>query len=103
MIEVITIVNFVIEVANAKDYPKNVENALQSNTPMIQYIETVSISSINEYMKVNASAKYRVLIEERKDNKFLDDYVGLVLPMFYNRFNGMPVSNLIYKISRIER
>ncbi|SES26057.1 hypothetical protein [Psychrobacillus sp. OK032] len=103
MIEVITVVHFVIELTNSKDYPKKVEEILQSNTSILQHIETISISPISENLKVNASAKYRVLIEERKEHRFLDDYVGLVLPMFYRRFKAMPVSNQIYKISRIER
>jgi len=103
VIEVITVVHFVIELADSKDYPKKVEKVLRSNTSTIQHIETVSITPISENLKVSASAKYKVLIEERKENRFLDDYVGLVLPMFYHRFKAMPVSNQIYKISRIER
>lgn len=92
-----------IEVANSQDYQKEVERILRSNTSTIQHIETISISPISENLKVSALAKFRVLIEERKENKFLDDYVGLVLPMFYNRPGMMPLSNQIYKISRIER
>lgn len=61
------------------------------------------MSKPNEKLIVSALVKYRVLIEERMENKFLDDYVGLVLPMFYNRFKAMPVSNQIYKISRIKK
>ncbi|QFF97576.1 hypothetical protein PB01_01405 [Psychrobacillus glaciei] len=61
------------------------------------------MSEPNEKLIVSALVKYRVLIEERMENKFLDDYVGLVLPMFYNRFKAMPVSNQIYKISRIKK
>lgn len=101
MIEVITVVNLVVEVANSNDYQKEVERVLRSNTSTIQHIETISVSPISDNLKVSALAKYRVLIEERKENKFLDDYVGLVLPMFYNRPGAMPVSNQIYKISRI--
>lgn len=103
MIEVITIVNLVIEVTNSKDYQKEVEQVLRSNTSTIQHMETISISPLSDNLKASAMAKYRVLIEERKENKFLDDYVGLVLPMFYNRPGMMPLSNQIYKISRIER
>lgn len=103
MIEVITVVNLVVEVANSDDYQKEVERVLRSNTSTIQHIETISVSPISDNFKVSALAKYRVLIEERKENKFLDDYVGLVLPMFYNFPRAMPVSNQIYNISRIGR
>ncbi|GGA33583.1 hypothetical protein [Psychrobacillus lasiicapitis] len=102
MIEVITVVNLVIEVTNSKDYQKEVEQVLRSNTSTIQHIETISISPISDNLKASALAKFRVLIEERKENKFLDDYVGLVLPKFYNFPHAMPLSNQIYKISRIE-
>lgn len=103
MIEVITVVNMLVEVKNTKDYEKKVEKILQSKTRSIQHIETISMSEPNEKLIVSALVKYRVLIEERMENKFLDDYVGLVLPMFYNRFKAMPVSNQIYKISRIKK
>ncbi|MFJ7972875.1 hypothetical protein [Psychrobacillus sp. NPDC096389] len=102
MIEVITIVNLVVEVADSKDYQKEVEQVLRTNTSNIQHMETISISPISDNLKASAMAKYRVLIEERKENKFLDDYVGLVLPMFYKYPSAMPLSNQIYKISRIE-
>ncbi|WP_313893121.1 hypothetical protein [Psychrobacillus sp.] len=104
MIEVITVVNMIVEVKNTKDYEKKVEKILQSKkTRTIQYIETISMSEPNEELIVSALVKYRVLIEERMENKFLDDYVGLVLPMFYKRFKAIPVSNQIYKISRIRK
>ena len=103
MIEVITVVNMLVEVKNTKDYVKKVEKVLRSKTRSIQHIETIRISEPNEKLIVSALVKYRVLIEERMDNKFLDDYVGLVLPMFYNRFKAMPVSNQIYRISRIKK
>ena len=104
MIEVITVVNMIVEVKNTKDYEKKVEKILQSKkTRTIQHIETISMSEPNEKLIVSALVKYRVLIEERMENKFLDDYIGLVLPMFYNRFKAMPVSNQIYKISRIRK
>lgn len=103
MIEVITVVNMLVEVKNTKDYEKKVEKILQSKTRSIQHIETINMSKPNEKLIVSALVKYRVLIEERMENKFLDDYVGLVLPMFYNRFKAMPVSNQIYKISRIKK
>ena len=103
MIEVITVVNMIVKVKNTKDYEKKVEKILQSKNRAIQHIETISMSEPNEELIVNASVKYRVLIEERFENKFLDDYVGLVLPMFYNRFKAIPVSNQIYKISRIKK
>lgn len=103
MIEVITVVNMLVEVKSTKDYEKKVEKILRAKTRMIQHIETISMSEPNEKLIVSALAKYRVLIEERMENKFLDDYVGLVLPMFYNRFKAMPVSNQIYKISRIKK
>ena len=92
-----------VEVKNTKDYEKKVEKILRSKNRSIQYIETISMSEPNEKLIVSALVKYRVLIEERMENKFLDDYVGLVLPMFYNRFKAMPVSNQIYKISRIKK
>lgn len=103
MIEVITVVNMLVEVKKTKDYEKKVEKILQSKTRSIQHIETINMSEPNEKLIVSALVKYRVLIEERMENKFLDDYVGLVLPMFYNRFKAMPVSNQIYKISRIKK
>ena len=103
MIEVITVVNMLVEVKNTKDYVKKVEKVLRSKTRSIQHIETISMSEPNEKLIVSALVKYRVLIEERMDNKFLDDYVGLVLPMFYNRFKAMPVSNQIYRITRIRK
>jgi len=103
MIEVITVVNMLVEVKNTKDYEKKVEKTLQPKTRAIQHIETISMSEPNEQLVVSALVKYRVLIEERMENKFLDDYVGLVLPMFYNRFKAVPVSNQIYKISRIKK
>ena len=103
MIEVITVVNMLVEVKNTKDYEKKAEKILQSKTRSIQHIETINMSKPNEKLIVSALVKYRVLIEERMENKFLDDYVGLVLPMFYNRFKAMPVSNQIYKISRIKK
>jgi len=103
MIEVITVVNMLVEVKNKKDYEKKVEKILRSKIRSIQHIETISMAEPNEKMIVSALVKYRVLIEERMENKFLDDYVGLVLPMFYNRFKAMPVSNQIYKISRIKK
>lgn len=103
MIEVITVVNMLVEVKNTKDYEKKVEKILRSKTRSIQHIETISMSEPNEELIVSALVKYRVLIEERMENKFLDDYVGLVLPMFYNRYKAMPVSNQIYKISRIKK
>lgn len=103
MIEVITVVNMLVEVKNTKDYEKKVEKILKSKTRSIQHIETINMSKPNEKLIVSALVKYRVLIEERMENKFLDDYVGLVLPMFYNRFKAMPVSNQIYKISRIKK
>ena len=90
MIEVITVVNMLVEVKNTKDYEKKVEKILQSKTRSIQHIETINMSEPNEKLIVSALVKYRVLIEERMENKFLDDYVGLVLPMFYNRFKAMP-------------
>ena len=103
MIEVITVVNMLVEVKNTKDYEKKVEKILRSKNRSIQHIETISMSEPNEKMIVSSLVKYRVLLEERMENKFLDDYVGLVLPMFYNRFKAMPVSNQIYKISRIKK
>ncbi|SFQ37600.1 hypothetical protein SAMN05421670_1821 [Psychrobacillus psychrotolerans] len=103
MIEVITVVNMLVEVKNTKDYEKKVKKILQYKTRSIQHIETINMSKPNEKLIVSALVKYRVLIEERMENKFLDDYVGLVLPMFYNRFKAMPVSNQIYKISRIKK
>ena len=103
MIEVITVVNMLVEVKNTKDYEKKVEKTLQPKIRSIQHIETISMSEPNEQLIVSALAKYRVLIEERMENKFLDDYVGLVLPLFYNRFKAVPVSNQIYKISRIKK
>ena len=103
MIEVITVVNMLVEVKSTKDYEKKVEKTLRSKTRSIQHIETISMSEPNEKLIVSALVKYRVLIEKRMENKFLDDYVGLVLPMFYNRFKAMPVSNQIYKISRIKK
>ncbi|WP_277586447.1 hypothetical protein [Psychrobacillus antarcticus] len=103
MIEVITVVNMLVEVKNTKDYEKKVEKILRPRIRSIQHIETISMSEPNEQLIVSALVKYRVLIEERMENKFLDDYVGLVLPMFYNRFKAMPVSNQIYKISRVKK
>lgn len=103
MIEVITVVNMLVEVKTTKDYEKKVEKMLRSKNRFIQHIETISMSEPNEKLIVSSLVKYRVLIEERMENKFLDDYVGLVLPMFYNRFKAMPVSNQIYKISRIKK
>lgn len=103
MIEVITVVNMLVEVKNIKDYEKKVEKVLRSKNRSIQHIETISMSEPDEKQIVSSLVKYRVLIEERMENKFLDDYVGLVLPMFYNRFKAMPVSNQIYKISRIKK
>ena len=103
MIEVITVVNMLVEVKNTRDYEKKVDKILRSKKRSIQHIETISMTEPNEKLIVSALVKYRVLIEERMENKFLDDYVGLVLPMFYNRFKAMPVSNQIYKISRIKK